>query len=34
LLGKGLKEEAQLAKEKLENIQRADRKFREKFSKK
>lgn len=33
-LEKGLKEEAQLSKEKLENIQRGDRKLREKFSKK
>ena len=34
LLEKGLKVEAQSAKEKLENIQRHDRKLREKFSKK
>ena len=33
-LEKGLMEEAQISKEILENIQRGDRKLREKFSKK
>jgi hypothetical protein len=32
LLEKGLIDQAQIAKEKLENIQRSDRKFREKLS--
>lgn len=34
LLEKGLMDAAQVAKEKLENIQRHDRKLREKYSKK